>query len=56
VTLLEHAEWLATQGRESEAGPSLDEASAIFERLRATPWLERTAKLAASVPATAIDA
>ena len=29
------------EGRFDEAQPLLDEARAIFERLRATPWLER---------------
>ncbi len=55
VTLLEHAEWLATQDRVSEAGSGLAEATEIFDRLRAAPWLERTSKLAASVPATAVE-
>jgi len=42
VTLLEHAEWLAAAGRHAEAGPHLEEARAIFERLQARPWLDRT--------------
>ncbi len=41
VTLLEHAEWLTAEGRGFEAGDLLDEARATFERLEATPWLER---------------
>jgi predicted ATPase len=41
VTLLEHGEKLAEQGRREEAEALLDEARAIFERLEATPWLER---------------
>ena len=41
VVRLEHAEWLVANGRSAEAEPLLDEARAIFERLRATPWLER---------------
>jgi class 3 adenylate cyclase/tetratricopeptide (TPR) repeat protein len=41
VTLLEHGEWLAGQGRYPEAVPLLDEAQETFERLRAGPWLER---------------
>jgi predicted ATPase/class 3 adenylate cyclase len=41
VTLLEHGEWLGEQGRTGEAGPMLAEAREIFERLGATPWLER---------------
>jgi tetratricopeptide (TPR) repeat protein len=41
VTLLEHGEWLAGEGRGEEAGPLLAEAREVFERLRARPWLER---------------
>jgi tetratricopeptide (TPR) repeat protein len=38
---LEHAEWLAAQGRADQAEPLLAEAREVFERLRTTPWLER---------------
>jgi len=48
ITLLEHGEWLIEQGRTTEAGPLLDEARTIFERLQARPWLDR---LAAAHPA-----
>ncbi|MFN8232399.1 MAG: hypothetical protein U0V56_02580 [Actinomycetota bacterium] len=41
VTLLEHGEWLMGQGRPHDAEPLLDEARGIFERLRATPWIDR---------------
>ena len=41
VTLLEHGEWLLTQGRGEEAQPLLAEARETFERLEATPWLKR---------------
>jgi class 3 adenylate cyclase/predicted ATPase len=41
VVQLEHAEWLLSQGRFDEAEPLLTEAREIFERLEATPWLER---------------
>jgi hypothetical protein len=41
VTQLEHGEWLADHGRREEAEPLLAEASETFERLEATPWLER---------------
>jgi class 3 adenylate cyclase/tetratricopeptide (TPR) repeat protein len=41
VVLLEHGEWLVNKGRGQEAAALLDEAGATFERLRATPWLER---------------
>jgi predicted ATPase/class 3 adenylate cyclase len=50
VTLLEHGEWLVAEGRADEAEPMLDEARRIFERLGATPYLER-AHAAASVGA-----
>ena len=41
VTLLEHGEWLVSEGRAGEADPLLAEAREIFERLGARPWLER---------------
>ena len=41
MTWLEHGEWLGEQGRADEAEPLLAEAREIFERLGATPWLER---------------
>jgi tetratricopeptide (TPR) repeat protein len=44
VTLLERAEWLAGSGRSVDAGPLLDRAQEIFERLRAAPWLERVSQ------------
>lgn len=47
VALLDHASWLVTNGSGAEAGPLLDEARAIFERLRAAPSLERVAALEA---------
>jgi tetratricopeptide (TPR) repeat protein len=50
VTLLEHGEWLIAQGHGEEAEPLLADAHKIFERLEATPWLER-ARQAVSVPA-----
>ena len=43
VVLLEHAELLARDGQEDDAEPLLAEARETFERLRATPWLERAA-------------
>jgi predicted ATPase/class 3 adenylate cyclase len=46
VTLLEHGEWLADQGRPSDAGARLSEARTIFEGLGARPWLERLARTA----------
>ena len=47
VTLLEHAEWLAAEGRAEEAESHLGEARDILERLEAAPWLERVAAAAA---------
>ena len=41
VTELEHGEWLVAQGRGDEAEQLLAEAREIFERLEATPWIER---------------
>jgi tetratricopeptide (TPR) repeat protein len=41
VTQLEHGEWLVGEGRDTEAEPLLTQARETFERLRATPWLER---------------
>jgi class 3 adenylate cyclase/tetratricopeptide (TPR) repeat protein len=50
-TQLEHAEWLSTHGRGSEADPLLAEAREIFERLGAAPWVERAGRLGVAVPA-----
>jgi len=44
VTQLEHAEWLIKQGRAEEAEPLLAEARETFERLEATPWVDRAAQ------------
>ena len=43
VTLLEHAEWRATQGSDIETFAT--EAHEIFDRLGAKPWLERLSRL-----------
>ncbi|MFO7572803.1 MAG: adenylate/guanylate cyclase domain-containing protein [Gaiellaceae bacterium] len=53
-TELEHAEWLVAQGRADEAGSLATEARETFERLRATPWLERADALGAQLPVTSI--
>jgi class 3 adenylate cyclase/tetratricopeptide (TPR) repeat protein len=45
VTQLEHGEWLVGQGRAEEAEPMLAEARETFERLAATPWLERVTQV-----------
>jgi hypothetical protein len=39
--LAEHGELLTEAGRSDEAAPLLTEAREVFERLRATVWLER---------------
>jgi hypothetical protein len=49
--LVEHAEVLAAAGRGNEAAPLRDEARAIFERLRARPWIERAAAIGATAAA-----
>ena len=41
VALAEYGQWLAAQGRHQEAAGPLSEASAIFEDLRASWWLDR---------------
>ena len=45
IVQLEHAEWLAGEGRLEEVVPLIDDAREIFERLRATPYLERLEQL-----------
>jgi tetratricopeptide (TPR) repeat protein len=49
--LLDHAELLSGARREDEAAPLLAQARAIFERLGATPWLERADALRPAVAA-----
>jgi tetratricopeptide (TPR) repeat protein len=44
VAALEHAEQLQAHGRAEEAGPLLEEARAVFERLEAAPWLQRASQ------------
>jgi tetratricopeptide (TPR) repeat protein len=41
ATLLERAEWLSSRGRVAEAADPVAEAREIFERLGATPWMQR---------------
>ena len=53
-TQLEHAEWLASQSRDSEAAPFAKEARETFTRLRAAPWLERADALSARLPELAV--
>jgi hypothetical protein len=51
VVLLEHGEWLVARDRAGDADPLLAEARETFERLGATPWLERLDAVDASEPA-----
>jgi class 3 adenylate cyclase/tetratricopeptide (TPR) repeat protein len=51
VVLLEHAEWLSGEGRVDEAAPPATEAREIFERMRATPYLDRLDRLPVTVTA-----
>ena len=51
VVQLERAELIASAGRADECEPLLAEAREIFERLRATPWLERVDALGIGVRA-----
>jgi tetratricopeptide (TPR) repeat protein len=46
VVQLEHAEFLAAEGRPEDAKPLLAEARETFERLNARPWLESLAAAA----------
>jgi class 3 adenylate cyclase/tetratricopeptide (TPR) repeat protein len=55
VVLLEHGTWLTETDRTDEARPLLSEAQAIFERLRAEPWLERLRDLDAALQSTVAD-
>jgi ATP/maltotriose-dependent transcriptional regulator MalT len=48
VTRLEHAEWLASQGRDDEAAPLFDLARDTFTTLRAAPWIARARAVATS--------
>ncbi len=49
--LLEHAEQLHAEKRDEEAAPLLAEATEIFTRLRATPYLQRAQAIGAGVTA-----
>ncbi len=53
VTLLEHGEWLTARNRRDEAELLLAEASTIFERLEAKPWLARVEAARAAAPTAA---
>jgi predicted ATPase/class 3 adenylate cyclase len=49
VVQLEHAEWLTAEGRVEEAAAPAAEAREIFERLRATPWIERLERISTRI-------
>ena len=51
VVQLEHGEWLTARGRPDDAQSLLAEARDTFERLEATPWLERVDGVAPGSPA-----
>ena len=51
IVQLEHGEWLNRQSRHSDAQPFLAEARDTFERLQATPWLQRVDTAQAGRPA-----
>jgi hypothetical protein len=51
VVLLERGEWLADRGLADDAEPLVAEARVTFERLRATPWVERAARLSTAARA-----
>ena len=56
VALLEQGEWLSTQDRADEVAALSREASEIFERLQAAPWLERLARISPEREAAALSA
>jgi class 3 adenylate cyclase/tetratricopeptide (TPR) repeat protein len=54
--LFDYGRWLVQTGRAEEAAPLLEEARAIFERMKAVRWLERVAEVIPSrEPETAIS-
>jgi predicted ATPase/class 3 adenylate cyclase len=51
VAQLEHGEWLTAAGRPEDASQVLTAAREAFQRLQATPWLDRLDALRAIAPA-----
>jgi hypothetical protein len=49
VTLLEHGEWLAGDGRPEDSQPLLAEAHETFQRLKARPWADRASQVDARI-------
>jgi len=45
--LVDYGRWLVQTGRTEEAAPLLEEARTLFERMKATRWLERAAQVLA---------
>jgi tetratricopeptide (TPR) repeat protein len=43
--LVDYGRWLVQTGRTGEAAPLLEEARTLFERMKATRWLERAAQV-----------
>ena len=56
VVLVEHGEWLASHGSAEDAVTALEEARTIFERLKATPWLERIERVLVPLSGTGAEA
>ncbi|HET7136775.1 MAG TPA: adenylate/guanylate cyclase domain-containing protein [Gaiellaceae bacterium] len=54
VVQLEHGEWLTGQGRPEDAQSFLADAHETFERLRATPWLQRLGAAQSGMPAETV--
>jgi hypothetical protein len=55
-TLLELAEWLSGQGRDTEAHAYAVESRSLFQQLGARPWLERVQELLGSDSSARFDA
>jgi tetratricopeptide (TPR) repeat protein len=51
VVQLEHGEWLTARGRPEDAQSPLAEAGGTFERLGATPWIQRLYATETGTPA-----
>ena len=50
VCRLELAEWLQSNGQDARSAEPLRDARAIFQRLKARPWLERAERAGATLP------
>ena len=56
ATLVEQGEWFASQDREDETRPLLDEARGIFESIGAVVWLDRVDEIQRAGRSTASTA